>query len=425
MDKILLKRMAMKSIALMCAVITYSFALKQYHTVAIAKVSQSGVGKYGSMVSPPWEDSLTSLSCKQTGVPVVELTEVQRLESGVEPEVLQKLGDSYIVIKKPQGKELNIGLDDLYMKKSIQLKITGIASDIMSSADVVRVKEDVVYSGEPVYKEIISTKIDEETGEEEVVITKEYGKDPCHTVNITEELDAKSNQYAASILIELDSVYAPIIYEDLNNYYLDLKKPSEVYDKILVIDAGHGGKDAGALSKDSQHYEKNINLAIVMELKELLDKENIKVYYTRTSDETVYLRPRAELANGVDCDYFISIHCNANEVTSPNGMEVLYFKNEFKGIKSHDLAKVFAEELGDAISLKNRGIVKKNAEDIFIMNKATVPMVLIEVGYLTNHKDMNYLSKPENRKKAAQGIYNGIMRAYEEIPAHKGQGKDA
>ena len=65
-----------------------------------------------------------------------------------------------------------------------------------------------------------------------------------------------------------------------------------MYDRILVIDAGHGGLDSGAVSKDGRIYEKNLNLGIILALKELLDKENIKVYYTRIQDNKVYLRPR-------------------------------------------------------------------------------------------------------------------------------------
>ena len=139
----------------------------------------------------------------------------------------------------------------------------------------------------------------------------------------------------------------------------------------------------------------------------------------RRKDDTVFLRPRVTLANAVDCDYFISIHCNANEITWPNGTEVLYYDNEHKGVAAIDLANLLSNEIDKAVTLQRRGVVEKHTEDIFIMDKSIVPTALIEVGYLTNNDDMAYLSKSENRKAVAQGIYNGIMRAYKELAVTK------
>ena len=217
-------------------------------------------------------------------------------------------------------------------------------------------------------------------------------------------------------MIELDSVYAQIVYNDSAYYFIALKKPKEVYDKVLVIDAGHGGKDGGALSQGHQYCEKNINLDILLKLKELLDKENIKVYYTRTEDTTVFLRPRVTLANEVDCDFFISIHSNASDASWPNGTEVLYYDKSSKGVKNKDLGQIFLGGLDKLIPLRNRGLVQEHNDAVFILDKATVPAILIEVGYVTNNNDMNYLKEPENQETIAQGIYNGIMQAYKKYP---------
>jgi N-acetylmuramoyl-L-alanine amidase len=330
--------------------------------------------------------------------------------------ILQQLSDNFLIIKKPVGDNLKIQLKDLYINQSIQLVLENMTDAIITSSMISRIRGEEIFTGEPVYTETVSIEIDEEEGTSEEVISKDFGSDLSHGITITtQEADTKG-QYSAQVIIQMDSVYAYQIYEDPNYYFIDMKKPSEVYDKILVIDAGHGGKDAGAISKGGKFYEKDINLDILLHLKELLDKENIKVYYTRTADDKVFLRPRVNLANSVDCDYFISIHCNANVVTSPNGTEILYYDNEFKGVNAFHLAKLFSDEIAMTVNLKQKGAVKKQMEDIFIMDKSLVPMILIEVGYLTNNSDMNYLSKSENRKVVAQGIYNGIMRAYNELP---------
>jgi N-acetylmuramoyl-L-alanine amidase len=422
MDRSLLRKTAIQSLALMVAVVTLSYALKQYQMVTMAASNQQNdaISFENNFLS---EDGALPVDHTQTGQAIpagdTQLTGTERLKDSIGPDILKKLGDNFLVVRKPQG-DLSLQLEDLYISKSIQLDLAGMTENAVTNGSVLRVRGNDIFTGDPKFTEITSLEVNEDDGTTKEVVTKDFGRDISHGITVTTHKDQTTGLYSSQILIALDSVYAYFIYEDADCYYIDLRKPSEVYDKIIVIDAGHGGKDAGAISKGDKYYEKNINLAILVQLKELLDKEkNIKVYYTRTADSTVYLRPRVELANAVDADYFISIHCNANEVTSPNGTEVLYYDNEFKGVKAVDLAGLFSEELAKMITLKQKGVVKRNYEDIFIMDKSLVPMVLIEVGYLTNKNDMNYLSRTENQKAVAQGIYNGILRAYEELPVTK------
>ncbi|MDF2486756.1 MAG: hypothetical protein K0R46_2924, partial [Herbinix sp.] len=337
----------------------------------------------------------------------------------VDDSLIAQLSDHFLVIKKPEANDVSITIDDLYINRSIKLKLSGDFTEELDSTMVMRVRGDDYFLGDPVYTEVITQEADEEDGSVREIITKDYGKDICHGITFSDSLETETAINYCEILIELDSVYAYAIHEDTNYYYVDLRKPSEVYDKILVIDPGHGGKDAGAISIGEMYYEKNINLGIVLALKELLDKENIKVYYTRTADDKVFLRPRVTLANAVDCDYFISIHCNSNEIASPNGTEVLYYDTNFKGVASRDMASLFSEELGNSVELRNRGTILKHKDDIFIMDKAEVPMILIEIGYLSNSGDLNYLTKLQNQKVVAQGIYNGIMRTFEELPVSR------
>ncbi len=421
MDQSLLKRVAIQSLALMLGVITSSYALEQYKTVEIsASIDQVIIadipGKVQGVESVDKELALNLEPVATTGS-VNMATSLNELKSQVSPELINQLSNNYLVIKKPSSDHITITLEDIYLKKSIRLSMTGAFKDIPDSSMVMRVRGEDYFLGEPVYNEVITQETDEELGTVKEVITKNYGLDLSHNIKFTNLQDAKNGLAGIEMLIELDSVYAHTIYEDDNYYFIDLQKPSEVYEKILVIDPGHGGKDAGALSKDEKYYEKNINLGIVLALKELLDKENIKVYYTRTNDDTVFLRPRVTLANEVDCDYFISIHCNSNEVTSPNGTEVLFFDTEINGVSNKKLAGLFSEELGKTVELSKRGVVRMNKKDIFIMEKSKVPMVLIEIGYLSNSKDLNYLIDSKNQKIVAESIFGGIMRAYNELPS--------
>lgn len=421
MDKLLLKKAAIQSLALMIAVVTSSFALQQEGAVSISAnddIKKSSISPYEMAGLLPFKDIiLPTLPDDRSEEPKVypiakNLTE---LDAQIDQGIKEKLGDNYLVIKKPEEDGISMTLEDLYVSHSIRLDITGMQTNDMNSDMILRVRGSDFFAGVPKYKELITVEANED-GTQKEVVTKDFGTDFCHNVVITAERVADTGYYNVRILLELDSVYSYNVYEDINYFYIDLRKPSDVYDKILVIDAGHGGKDAGALSEDEQIYEKNINLGILLQLKELLDQENIKVYYTRTADDTVFLRPRAALANSVDSDYFISIHCNTSEVTYPNGTEVLYYDNYFKGVSAKSLADIFCEEIVNQCKLNKRGLVLKQSGDIFIMDQAKVPTILIEVGYLSNHEDLNYLSKPEKQKEIAKGIYNGIMRAYNELP---------
>lgn len=422
MNKMLLKKAAIQSVALMVAVITSSYAFQQYQAVEIyasdiTQVSTQNASEYVETIE--LKESGIELMPEQpavsTGSAIMAAT-LDELKNQVSNDLMEKLSNHYLVIKKPKANDITFTLEDLYVKKSIIIKIAGSYSEEQGSSSILRVRGADAFIGEPVHTEVITQVMDEEKGSFKEIVTKDYGKDITHSISITTTVDDTTGIHHSEIMLELDSVYAYSVYEDTNYYFIDLRKPSDVYDKIIVIDPGHGGKDAGALSKNKQYYEKNINLGIALALKELLDKENIKVYYTRTTDDTVFLRPRVTLGNAVDCDYYISIHCNSNEVTSPNGTEVLYYDTKFKGVAAADLAKLFSEELGNTVGLRNRGTILKHMEDIFIMDKAEIPMVLIEMGYLSNSNDLNYLTDLQNQKTVAQGIYNAIMRAYEELP---------
>ncbi|HHV13514.1 MAG TPA: N-acetylmuramoyl-L-alanine amidase [Clostridiales bacterium] len=428
MDKALLRKTAMQSVALMIAVVVLSYSMNNYHTIVMAassfissgseptkavvqgKVSAKAAGG-GNLLAAGLMEHLRE---EPADIPI---TDVASLKLHINEAVLDQLGDNFLAIRKPKGGQLSMELTDLYIKHSIRLDFSGVSDPELTSSMVYRVRGDKLFKDDPLYTEVISYEEQDDTGGKEQVITRDYGEDLSHGITIATKQEPDSKQYSVQLLLELDTVYAYTVFEDSAYYYISLKKPSEAYDKILVIDPGHGGKDAGAVARNNKDYEKDINLGIALELKKLLDQQNIKVYYTRTGNDTVFLRPRSNLANAVDCDYFISIHCNSNSVSYPNGTEVLFHDARVKGVSNRDLADLFSEELSKAIPLKKKGSIEKNPEDIFIMGQAKVPMVLLEVGYLSNSGDLDYLLDQENQKAVAQGIYNGILRAYEELPA--------
>lgn len=425
MDKKLLKSAAIQSLALMLAVVTLSFAMERYRIILIsagnssedhiarAKELQQGEASHNNI----GEDSGNS-QAEEDNALAEELRDggLIGLFEASNKEIIDRLGERFIIIKKPSGNNYGISLEDLYITKAIRLTLSG--SGNFDSSFIGRQNSNSFFTDEPEYTEYETyhTTDDEAV---ETVINLDYGMDIVHGITINNRPLNATGEYEAEILLELDDVYVHTIEEDENYYYISLQEPAKVYERVLVIDAGHGGKDVGAISKDGQ-YEKDINLQLLLSLKELLDKEDIKVYYTRLSDDTVYLRPRVELANSVECDMFISIHCNSNNVSGPNGTEILYYDTSFGSINSYRLAQIFSDEISRAVPLIKRGLYLKKNDDIFILNNAAVPAVLIETGYLSNSYDLNYLLSEENRRAAASGIFNGIMKAYEEMDSING-----
>ncbi len=216
--------------------------------------------------------------------------------------------------------------------------------------------------------------------------------------------------------ITMDAVYEVESTVADGFLYLDFRTPQEVYDKVIVIDAGHGGRAPGAIKQGIQ--EKDLNLGILVKLKALLDQndKNIGVYYTRTEDNNPTFEQRAQLANKSGANLFISIHNNSTTdgvMSGYNGTEVMYdeAKSE-EGLSSKHLAEICLEETTAALGSKNNGLTLGNS--IYIIRNSQVPVALIEVGFMTNQEELDKLKSEEYQQQAAQGIYNAIMRALEE-----------
>ena len=124
-----------------------------------------------------------------------------------------------------------------------------------------------------------------------------------------------------------DYTYAYTVTEEANDYYIHIKNPKEVYDKVLVLDAGHGGMDPGTNGNGLK--EKDLNLSILQKAYEKLQQtDKVKVYVTRIDDTYPENTARAEMANDI-ADVFLSIHMNsASPNPTPNGTEALFITHE-------------------------------------------------------------------------------------------------
>ncbi len=192
--------------------------------------------------------------------------------------------------------------------------------------------------------------------------------------------------------------------------------PHDIYDKVVVVDAGHGGRAPGAVKKDI--CEKDLNLAIVKEIKALFDEiddNGIKVYYTRTTDKNPSLAKRVGLANAAKADLFISIHNNSSasgKFNEKNGTMVLYNQDDTSEFSSKRFAEICLTNVMASAGSNRRGLAKGNY--VHIVRNSQVPVALIEVGYMTNLKELEKLQTKEYQQLVAQGVYNAVMQAFEE-----------
>lgn len=214
------------------------------------------------------------------------------------------------------------------------------------------------------------------------------------------------------LLFDLTDVYECRSILENGSLYIEFVNPREIYDKIVIIDAGHGGEDYGYEIEPCM--EKEIALDIALRLKEKLDETNIKVYYTRIDDENPSKEARIHIANATKADMFLSIHVNYDEKDSGiYGTKTLYNASFFiPGFGSVELADLVEREVVTAISGKGLGLFEA-AADCYELQNACVPAAQIEVGYLSNKQESILLQREDYRQRIADGIYNAILKAYE------------
>lgn len=187
---------------------------------------------------------------------------------------------------------------------------------------------------------------------------------------------------------------------------------------MVCLDAGHGGKDPGAVGKhkmssdgllnvrnEMQTFkEKDFNLKIVLEVGKILKSKGINVVYTRDTDVFIELSRRGEIANAAKADVFVSFHVNAAENAQARGVETFCWPGNLEGGK---LAKAIQDVLwASGVFSHNRG-VKTNRFMVINPNKTFMPSALVELGFITNKDDVALLQS--KWKFIANYVVEGIL----------------
>ncbi len=180
--------------------------------------------------------------------------------------------------------------------------------------------------------------------------------------------------------------------------------------KVIIIDAGHGGIDSGAISKEGKK-EKDIVLKIANAMlawnKTLLDNQ-YDIYMTRYKDTLISLSHRTKLARSLQPDLFVSLHCNHANNTKARGIEVFIpvptvnKTNPYKEI-SIKTAENIIKGLDKKLGFENRGIKQGNFQ-VLRETRNTCPSILVEMGFLSNADESDYLEKHEKINALALAI---------------------
>lgn len=183
----------------------------------------------------------------------------------------------------------------------------------------------------------------------------------------------------------------------------EIQKLPKVNNKVTVmVDPGHGGEDPGTMSGDI--YEKDIVFDIAQMVWDYLEEAGVDVILSRADDTFIDKYDRAELANMMNVDLFVSIHCNYLEDNPEvSGIETYYVENAEDGM-------AFANAVhNQTLAITGADDMYVRTNDFIVIKNTNMPAILIETGYLSNKKDVELLTTTDYKKKMAYGIAAGVV----------------
>jgi N-acetylmuramoyl-L-alanine amidase len=226
-------------------------------------------------------------------------------------------------------------------------------------------------------------------------------------------------------------------------------------EKLIAIDAGHGGKDSGAIAHEKQAdrlYEKDVNLPIALKLAGYLEAAGGKTALLRTTDKAIYIYDRPVLANEANADFFVSVHNNSTENSSKKGSMTIYAdkifygmndegraitiesravewavsnpaiafdlngtpegltEEETYGITSGEVAKKVLSNIMESLGTEKAGLLNKN--EYIVINSTRMPAIIIEGAYLSNEEDLKKMRTDEYATRYAYAAAKAIIEAF-------------
>jgi N-acetylmuramoyl-L-alanine amidase len=189
---------------------------------------------------------------------------------------------------------------------------------------------------------------------------------------------------------------------------------------VIFIDAGHGGKDVGAVGEldGMKIYEENINLTISLLVRDELEKRGFTVVMSRETDVFIELAERVDMANAAKADMFVSLHCNS-AVPAAYGTRILYTDRSvsYKKIKFAGYFEKAIEEFANLYDKMRKDVfVRSDKEEsgyyLAVLRDTNMPSILIEMGFITNESDLRLFLNESWQYDIAYAIADAIEKAY-------------
>ncbi len=206
-------------------------------------------------------------------------------------------------------------------------------------------------------------------------------------------------------------LYFPFTRSNPGITAITVLKPAAEGQKLVVIDAGHGGVMTGAIYKSL--YEKDLNLDIAKRLNALLEKKGVKTYMIREDDSDVANYERAYIANKLGAKLYLSIHNNAMDNKSYSGTMTLYCPSGQGGFTGKDFAAILQKNLLARLKTIDRSI--RDRPDLIVLKATSMPAALAEIAYMTNSTDRSNLQTKAFRQNAAQALCDSVVKALAQI----------
>ncbi len=351
----------------------------------------------------PKRNIITGIRFAQNSQDVVRI--VFELDKEADYTITEKIGYIEVGLKK------KISTDNVKYEKFdtyATLRLTDVLKRVFSTSETTRTNKYII--------SFSSSKFE--------VAPTIYDIDDDFVENITIK--------SSSIAVKGTGSMSYTMKQDGDDVLITIKPEEESTDDkfVVLLDAGHGGKDPGAVNGDV--YEKVFNLDIMLKLRDLLEEEDdIEVRTSRTKDVYIDREGRIDYVwdNIDDADMLVSVHINSTTNPNYNGTLVCYYnkdgEEEDYGITSKDLALIIKDNLVYETGLADRGLLlgdyiwiltqnnmdeisESLGEDLQVTN---LPGVLCEVGCLSNASDLEKLQDEDFREDVAYGIYKGILEA--------------
>jgi N-acetylmuramoyl-L-alanine amidase len=206
---------------------------------------------------------------------------------------------------------------------------------------------------------------------------------------------------------------------------------------VLILDAGHGSIDPGAINDSLNLYEKNVTRKIVDAVLSIIDTNRISVIQTRPGDSNVHRHDRISYANTYNPDMLLTVHINYDKDTACNGFEMaladsLVTKMDEKDtisipnpnkVRAEKIATTFTNKIASLFPEMRQRKIKVRDDRIWMISAGRYPSLLLEFGFINNKKDLGYITDKKAISKLAGGIVESIYKELLPLKKIKSKGK--